>query len=67
MIEDVLKSVREAEEKAEEIRLSAEDESNKIRLGADKKAAEITESAKQFVSAERERILSEAEKTSQRE
>ena len=67
MINEVLKNVRDAEEKADEIRKNAEEKAGRIRADADAYARENAAQAKKNVRAKRDNALVTAGLAAERE
>ena len=66
MIEDVLKNVREAEDKASAIIAAAEEEARKLRAAADLRVTEIIDGATKNAKAERANALTGATSEAER-
>ncbi len=66
-MEDILKSVNEAEEKAAEIKLGAEEKAAQILADAEKKAAELLKTSEEKLKIYREEQLKSAEDTAKRD
>lgn len=66
-MEDIIKSVNEAEKRAEEIKLSAEEQAAQILAEAEKKAAEILKSSEEKLKIYREEQLKSARDNADKE
>ena len=66
MIEEVLKSIREAEEKAEAIRREGDEKAAAKRLEADQRAEEIAENAKKNAKAKKNAAIVGANATAEK-